>query len=1001
MTLRHLPAVGILLACVASPAAALDANARITQYVHTAWRVQEGAFDAAPNAVTQTSDGYIWIGTNSGLLRYDGVRFAPWTLPASKTLSAIISLQTSSNGTLWIGTSTGLFSWKDNRLQRHVPGRINSIVEDRKGRIWVARTRVQGPSGGLCEVLPSEVKCFGGEDQPIPPTASALFEDARANLWIGSSSQLTRRTDTSTQVYFKKQLEPFRGLSAIESIAATADGSVWATVPLKGFGLHQITGDGSPIKVSLEGIDTTQITTLFMDRERSLWMTTRNSGIYRIFGKRIDHFRAEDGLSSNVVTNVYQDKEGNIWLATSKGLDCFRDSRVMTFSTSEGLKADLASSLLATPDGSVWIGNSGSLDVLRGNTVNSIAIPGQGVTSLWQDRSGRLWVGVDRLLTIYDQGRFQTVNRPDGGPLGIAVAITEDREQNIWVSVVGPNPKLFRIHGLRVQEEIDPGRVPTPRLLAADPGGGIWLSITKGKLGRYRNGKLESFQLTQDESQLQGLSVGADGSVWASTRNGLYRWKDGQIKALTSRNGLPCDSIHNSIRDNQNNLWLYTKCGLIAITDAELERWWQQPDTRIETRILDVLDGARPGPSTFQPAASKSPDGRLWFVNDAVVQMVNPQSALERHGTSLPIYVEQVRADRRDYPASAPVKLPAQTRDIEIGYTALSYAIPQKVRFRYKLSRRDLDWQDADTRRTVLYSDLPPGQYRFQVIATTGDGTWNAPGASLDFEIAPAYYQTPWFQIACTALFLAGLWALYRYRLSQIAHEFNVRLEERVSERTRIARDLHDTLLQSFQGLMLRLQVVQDLLPEGRAKQELEQSLQRADQAIAEGRNAVYDLRSSATISNELAQAVKALGEELVTPESASFRLVVEGTSRELHPIVRDEFYSIAREALRNAFKHAKAQHVEAEITYTDRMLRLRVRDDGTGIAADVLQQGRSGHFGLRGMRERAEQIGGKLDIWNGPKTGTEIELSLDGSIAYREPARRPFWSMLRKRERA
>ncbi len=316
---------------------------------------------------------------------------------------------------------------------------------------------------------------------------------------------------------------------------------------------------------------------------------------------------------------------------------------------------------------------------------------------------------------------------------------------------------------------------------------------------------------------------------------------------------------------------------------------------------------------------------------------------------------------------------------------------PDKIRFKYKLEGKDADWQDVGNRRQAFYNDLPPRNYRFRVMARNNSGVWNENSAYFDFNIAPAYYQTSWFQAACAFAGLALIWGMYRYRLHQIAREFSMRLEERVGERTRLARDLHDTLLQSFQGLMLHLQVVDDLLPAGKAKDELERTLDRADQAIAEGRTAVYDLRASATTTNDLAQAVRAVGNELAASSAentaatgaATFRLVVEGPARDLHPIIRDEIYRIAREALRNAFGHARAHHIEAELIYAGRQFQLRIRDDGQGIASAFLEEGRPGHYGLPGMRERAKQIGAKLTIWSGVGAGTEIELGLEGSIAY------------------
>jgi signal transduction histidine kinase len=495
------------------------------------------------------------------------------------------------------------------------------------------------------------------------------------------------------------------------------------------------------------------------------------------------------------------------------------------------------------------------------------------------------------------------------------------------------------------------------------------------------------------------LTIDADGSAWVSTWSGLVRWKNHQMKTLTSQNGLPCDAIVSAIRDDHATLWLYTKCGFIAIADSELEQWWQQPNRIIDVRVLDVFDGAvlPAGPRRFQPAVSKSADGRLWFVNGAVVQMIDP-NALRTNRVPPPVYVEEVRADRKDYPTGGLVRLPARSRDIEIGYTALSFSTPQKVRFRYKLEGRDQDWQDAGTRRQVFYSDLPPGQYRFHVTASNNDGVWNESGAVLDLSIMPTYYQTRWFQALVMASLFGVLWVLYWHRVRGLTHEYSVRLEERVEERTRIARDLHDTLLQSFQGLMLRLQVVDDILPDGKAKHQLEQVLERADQAIAEGRNTVYDLRRSAITTNDLAEAVKAVGEELTTQDSAAFRVVVEGATRDLNPILRDEVYRIMREALRNAFAHARARHIETEIVYGDRTFKIRIRDDGNGIQPDTLQDGRPGHYGLQGMRERATRVGGTLDIWSRPAAGTEIEFNVAGSIAYRSSSSGRLLQLFRRK---
>src|SRR5713101_7623767 len=339
---------------------------------------------------------------------------------------------------------------------------------------------------------------------------------------------------------------------------------------------------------------------------------------------------------------------------------------------------------------------------------------------------------------------------------------------------------------------------------------------------------------------------------------------------------------------------------------------------------------------------------------------------------------------------------------LEIDYTALSFVAPEKIRFRVKLEGRDPDWKDVGNERKAFYSDLPPRNYRFRVEACNNSGVWNEAGASFDFSIDPAYYQTAWFRASCLAALLGLLWALYRYRLHQIARQFNARLDERVNERTRIARELHDTLLQSFHGLLFRFQAVDNLLPArpGEAKQTLESALDDAAQAITEARDAVYELRSSAGVTTDLAVAVTALGEELAahhataaeSQDSATFLVEVEGTPQDLHPILRDEIYRIAEEALRNAFHHARARRIEVEIRYDDRELRVRVRDDGSGIDPSILShEERAGHWGLTGMRERAKRIGGQMELWSGLGDGTEVELRFPASIAYKAYAGRSF----------
>jgi len=451
-----------------------------------------------------------------------------------------------------------------------------------------------------------------------------------------------------------------------------------------------------------------------------------------------------------------------------------------------------------------------------------------------------------------------------------------------------------------------------------------------------------------------------------------------------------------------------TPCGLVQVARSEIDEWaiaGEKSNRTIHATVFDSSDGLRTLAvvGDYTPRVSRSPDGKLWFIAPDGISVVDPRH-LPFNNLPPPVHIEKITADRKAYESSSaaggPLRLPALIRDLQIDYTALSLVAPEKVRFRYKLEGRDADWQDADTRRRAFYSDLPPRSYRFRVAACNNSGLWNEAGTFLDFSIAPTYYQTTWFRLSCLATFLALLWALYQLRVQQLVREYNMRLDERVNERTRIARELHDSLLQGFQGLMFRLQAVRNLLPRrpSEAVQALDIALERGDRAIAEGRDTVSGLRQSIVGEGDIAQALAALAEALVSQSGngavPGVRVLVEGKQQELNPVLRDEIYRIAREALRNAFSHAKAQKIEAEITYGDSEFLLHVRDDGNGIDPHVTNQGaRAGHWGVPGMRERAKSFGGKLEVWSEVGAGTEVELTVPAAIAYgKSEARRRFW---------
>jgi signal transduction histidine kinase/ligand-binding sensor domain-containing protein len=975
---------------LATSAAAVDPSKHISQYSHTAWRIQDGIFSGAPNAITQTSDGYLWIGTQTGLVRFDGVRFVPWTTPEGKQLSNVFSLLPESDGSLWIGTATNLAQLKDGTLTNFLdaPGRVNAIIHDRYGTVWFTRSRVRDAMGPLCQVLGTKIRCYGKSDGIITPYAGPLTTDSAGNFWIGSSGALTRFGATSTSRYTPAALLSSEGLSGVQALVAMSDGSLWIGVNPggPGRGLQQVVQEiWKPfVTPELDG-STLDVSAMFRDRENTLWIGTDSQGIYRLRDGKLEHFRGADGLSGDTVTGFFEDREGNLWVATSEGLDCFRNARVISFSTREGLKRNTVTSILAARDGTVWIGNN-SLEALQGDTLSALPasslLPGKHVTSLLEDHAGRLWLGVDDGLWVYESGRYRSVPGRNGSPVGVIIAMTEDRGNNIWAVTIGPPRELIRIQDFTIQEHFPESQIPFAYSLATDAEDGIWLGLA-GDLARYRQGKLENFPFKHDQnSRVRQIVVMSNGSVVGATPQGLVGWWNGTSRTMTVKNGLPCDAIFGLVEDARGALWLYSECGLIQIERPQLQDWWELQEAIVKTRVFDAFDGTRPAAVPFQPAASRGADGRLWFANENIVQMIDPAQLAEN--ALLPaVHIEKVVADRQSYLSFADLRLPPRTRDLEIDYTGLSFVTPQKVRFRYKLEGRDADWQEAGTRRQAFYSDLRPGAYRFRVMACNNDGLWNETGATLGFSIAPAWYQTRLFRALLIATVFFFAWLLYRLHVRRIAHDLSVRFDERLAERTRLARELHDTFLQTIQGSKL---VADDALEQNGDPVRLRRAMEKLStwlgQAVDEGRAALSSLRTSTTEQNDLAAALQRASDTCAISGSMTPTFSVVGEAKDMHPIVRDEIYRIGYEAIRNACMHSEASRLDVELRY-DHDLLILVKDNGKGIDATIAEEGKEGHFGLTGMRERAARIGAEFTLATSATSGTEITLVVPGDIAF------------------
>jgi ligand-binding sensor domain-containing protein/signal transduction histidine kinase len=991
---RSLCALFSLIIGMVCPAMALNPDRQITQYGHTALRLDEGIFPSAPHAVAQTADGYIWIGTETGLVRFDGVRFIPWTAPAGQALpsTGIYSLAGTRDGGLWIGTGAGLASWKGGKLIAYpeTTGRVNAIVEAADGTVWAVRSRARDTKGPLCRVNQAGARCYGSADGISFPWAQALVEDRQGGLWIGSTTGLSHWKAGASTYYLPKKLEHADGSMGVEALALGKDGTLLAGIGQSGAGLGVQTitaGAWKPFTMPGEDASAPRVAAILNDRDNGVWISTQDSGIYHVHAGRTDRYRQIDGLSSDTVTGLFEDREGNIWAVTPRGIDRFRDIAVGTVSRREGLIADSVASVLAERSGELRIANGKTLASLLSDKLSFTGIenglPGKNVTSLLEDHAGRLWLGINTGLAVLQNGHFRTVRRADGTATGMLTGLAEDTDQNVWALAIQRPQQLLRIRDFQIAESIP---LPDPAQgggLTADRQKGIWVGHVSGAFTRYRMGDVKTWQAPAGSGILRNLVTSADGSVWAAATKGLIHLQDGRSERLDHRNGLPCDGIFALIFDASGSLWLYAECGLVEISSAELERWRANPGATLAVRTLDILDGAQPGATPFAPAATRSPDGRLWFTNDNVVQFIDPQK-LPLNPVPPPIRIETIMADGVNYLPGKVLDLPALTKSLQIDYTALSFVTPQKVRFRYRLEGRDDQWVDASSRRQASYSDLPPATYRFRVIACNNSGVWTPEGAVQNFRIAPEYYQTSWFRASLAGAFLFGLWGIYRLRVWQIAARLNARFEDRIAERNRLSADLHDTFMQSVQASkMIADQALSEASPD---VTEMRSSIARLSEwlarAMTDGQAVLNALHASTSLNNDLAASFRRAAELSDVANSMDFILSVEGTSRALHPIVRDDVYRIGSEAIQNSALHSGAGRMILQLTYGSDLI-VRLSDDGNGLERSSIGPAVPGGSGLAEMQGLATGIGGHFRLFSRENSGTEIELRVPGRIAY------------------
>jgi signal transduction histidine kinase/ligand-binding sensor domain-containing protein len=982
----------LLAACPC--AFALDPSLDISQYVHTPWRVRDGFTNGEISSIAQTPDGYLWLGTEFGLLRFDGVKPIPWQPPPGQHLPSnrIFSLLAARDGTLWIGTTKGLASWKDGKLTQY-PALAGEtvrapILEDHEGTVW-AGGLASPPPGKLCAIQKGSVQCYG-DDGALGNGVGGLYEDRNHNLWVGVRTGLWRWKPGPAEFY------PAAGPpTGIRGLVESDDGALLFG-PRNG--IMRLAG-GKVEAYPLPGFER-QFTAapMLRDHEGSLWIGTTDAGLVHIHRGRTDVFAQADGLSGDFVTALFSDREGSIWVATDGGLDRFREAAAATLSLNQGLSNASILSVLADRDGSVWLSTRRGLNRWDHGEITIFGMSSAGAKSdgmlngayagsLFQDSRGRIWASTLREFGYLENDRFVPVKAVPGGAV---YSMAEDAGGNLWIA----NRDQGLIHLDRSGEVQQTswaglGHQDPALALAVDPRqGGLWVGFHQGGLEYFAGGQVRASYTAANglgEGRVNGLRFDPDGTLWAATEGGLSRFKNGRIATLTSKNGLPCDSTHWVMEDDAQSFWLYTACGLVRMPRSELDAWTTAVDTgkamnrTLHITVFDSADGVRSleDPFGYTPHVAKSLDGRLWFLPSDGASIIDPRH-IPFNKRRPPVQIETVKVNGKDVPAAEGMALSHRNNDLEIHYTALSLAIPERVRFRYMLEGKDADWQDAGTNRQAFYGGLAPREYRFRVKACNNDGVWNEAGAVWNFSIVPAYYQTLWFRGLCV-LAAAGLtWLLYRLRLRQMSARLDLLYNERLGERARIARDLHDSLLQSLAGVSLQLHGIKKQAATAPEKTVslIDHVREQVDLSFKEVRMKVWNLRSPGYEGQGVAATLREFTERIGVATTARCGFTVSGPARPCPPEVEEELLRMAQEAINNAGKHAQANEIHIALEYGLSSLTLSIADDGCGFD---LEEGyrKSGHWGLKNMQERAAQIRGKCTITTAVGQGTRIEISV------------------------
>lgn len=990
-------AAALLMAC----ALALHAD-ESPGFRRRLWTTESGT-PADIWAMTQGKDGYLWLGTGSGLYRFDGFRFERFQPAPGEGFRSndITALSTLPDGTMWIGFYYGGASVLRAGHLKHFTagtdfpaGMVLAFAQTGDGATWAAT------EGGLARFDGHEWQTVGASWGYPTHRADWIIVARDGTLWVTTGESLMylrpgehhfQRTDQAVAKY---------GI-----VAQAPNGTLWLSDHLHGTralpGLTSTHPTSTPSEAPGDS-DFAWANRLLFDRYGNLWGTcVDRNGIYRVAslaplatGRSL---RAQDltesigrgnGLVSERVVPLIEDAEGTIWAGTNMGLISFhRNSFQVPGLVSLGSAANYAMAADAT--GAMWVANRGVLYRFDGHNDKVARSDLHDVDGMAFDRKGDLWmVGRNRLFVLRDN-TLGTIEWPVSPDFTRVNAFAIDRDDQPWLALAEHGLYQLREGQWRRVSPLAALADDTPTALASDGHGAMWIGYADNRLLRLdeRGARLYTAANGLHVGTVTAIVMTGEGMLIGGEQ-GLARLRDDRIASMFVGDDDTFSGITGIVRTPRGDLWLNTGKGVVRIEASEASASFEQADHRPAYRLFDFRDGL-PGiakQGTMLPTTAVDGMDRFWFLTNQGPAWIDPGKPFN-NPLPPPVAITSIIANGRRYAADGQVRLPKGTTNLQVQYSAASLAIPDRVRFRYRLQGVDKTWQDAGNRRDAFYSNLDPGTYRFQVIAANDDGVWNMQGADMHLTIAPWFYQSHWFYALCVVVLVTLVAMFFFWRTRLAADRVHLQLMERMNERERIAREIHDTLLQGVQGLLLRLQALMARPPRDQVHSDaLNAAIEQARQMVIEGRGKIIALRGEAIQHNEPVQSILAVGEDLASLYPAvTFRLTSDGEPRALLPSARDEIIDIVREAIRNAFIHAEAKHVSVHVDHEPRWLRVHIADDGSGMDESTVRLAAdAGHWGIVGMRERAERLGAKLSLRRVHPHGTEWVLSVPCRAAYR-----------------